>query len=577
MRFLLVEDDEDDYIIFSELCEDAFGDDCKLTWVSKYDEAVNAIESSEYDVFVFDNRLDKHLGLELIERVDRHYSCSPPVILLTGVNDRDTDIRAMKAGASDYLVKQDLTAQELERSIRYALQHKKDQDRLSRLAHYDSLTGLANRNCFYTKLEESIHQASRSGKLMALFLLDLDNFKYINDTQGHPAGDSLLLKVSMRIRQAMRETDLVARLGGDEFAVVASNLDDIGDVGQLAKNLIKTFDNSFNINEERVSMTTSLGVAIYPSDSNNVDELLKQCDMALYDAKRRGKNTYSFFDVDLDRAIRRRQKLQTDMSVALIENDFVLHFQPIIDSDSGEVVSAEALIRWQHPEKGLIPPDEFIPVAESSGFIVPLGNWVIERACEQKRQWKEQGLYDFPLAINLAANQFYNDKLLHLLNRAIKRHNLSYDSVILEITENTLMENTEDISERINKLHKSGFSFSLDDFGTGYSSLAYLKRFPVDKIKIDRSMVDGIPENKENSAICEAIISIGKAFGIKIIAEGVETQEQLEYLRDIACHQIQGYLISKPLNSSDFVAWVQQRSGQGWGHMFTHEPIQIQL
>lgn len=562
LKFLLVEDNENDYLVIRKLCEEAFSTSCEVFWISKYEDAIIAIKNGDYDIFLFGNHLGKHLGVELIESVNDYFVCPAPVILLTGANCRETDIRAMKAGASDYLIKQNLSAQDLERSVRYALQHKKDQDHLARLAHYDALTGLPNRNLFYTKLEECICQVDRAGKLLALFLLDLDNFKDINDTQGHPAGDDLLLKASVRIRQTMRETDTVARLGGDEFAVVASNLDNIADAGKLANNLISAFDRSFTLDDEQVSMTTSMGVAIYPADSTNVDDLLKQCDLALYDAKARGRNTYSFFDKSLDRAIHRRQQLQAEMTRALLDKDYVLHYQPIIDACSGEVTSAEALIRWQHPKKGLIPPDDFIPLAESSGFIVPLGDWVIEEACRQIQQWRTEGLRNFSVAINLAANQFCSDKLVHRLNSCIKKHQLTSDAISLEITESTLMENTTEISERITNLHQLGYAFSLDDFGTGYSSLAYLKRFPVNKIKIDRSMIDGIPNNKENSAICEAIISIGKAFGIKVIAEGVETLSQLEYLRDIGCHQIQGYLISTPLSSEDLVSWIKEHQHQ---------------
>ncbi|MEE8056579.1 MAG: EAL domain-containing protein [Pseudomonadales bacterium] len=559
INFLLVEDDEDDYVILSELCEEAFGSQCYLKWISSYDAAVIEIERNEYDLFLIDNRLGAHLGLELINCVINHYHCPPPVILLTGVDSHETDISAMRAGAADYLIKQGLTAQELERSVRYAIQHKKDQDRLTRLAHYDSLTGLANRSLFHNKLEGSINHAGRTGKLVALFLLDLDRFKDINDTLGHPAGDELLLKVSARIRQSMRETDTVARLGGDEFAVVATHLDNISDVGKLAKNLMATFSKTFILHNQPVPVRISMGVAIYPHDSGNVDELFKQGDLALYDAKEHGRDTFSFFNKGLDLAIRKRQYLQAEMATGIINGDFVLHYQPIVNVNNREVVSAEVLIRWKHPDKGLIPPDEFIPIAESSGFIVPLGDWVICEVCRQKQQWHKEGIADFPLAINLAASQFYSDKLLQLLNHCITECRLKPSDIVLEITENTLMKNTDDVSLRIKKLHEKGFSFSLDDFGTGYSSLAYLKRFPVDKIKIDRSMVDGIPDNTENSVICQAVISIGQAFGLKVIAEGVETHSQLQYLQSIGCHQAQGYFISRPLSSKDFSSWLQRK------------------
>jgi len=558
LKFLLVEDDEEGCAFVRHHCEEAFGRNCHIHWVMHSEDAIQELKEGDYDIVLFDDRSGKLQILDFLEHTHDIYAPAPPTILLTSENDFSIDREVMNAGVADCLMRQELTARVLERSVRYALQHKRDQDHLARLAHYDSLTGLANRSLFYTKLEECIRYVDRSGKLLALFLLDLDNFKDINDTQGHPVGDNLLLKASVRIRQAMRETDIVARLGGDEFAVVASNIDNIGDVGKLANNLISSLNDNFVLDKEKVSVTASMGVSVYPADSTSVDELLKQCDMALYDAKARGRNTYSFFDRNLDRAIHRRQQIQADMTDALINNHFVLHYQPIIDSGTGGVVSVEALIRWNHPENGLISPDEFIPVAETTGFIVPLGEWVIKEVCRQKSLWEKEGMDSFSVAINLAANQFSSDKLVHLLNQTLKQYGLRTDSISLEITESTLMENTEDLGVRINKLHGMGYSFSLDDFGTGYSSLAYLKRFPVDKIKIDRSMVVDVPKNKENSAICEAIISIGKAFGIKVIAEGVETETQLNYFREIGCHQIQGYLISRPLEADGLAVWLHQ-------------------
>lgn len=555
LRILLVEDDQDDYILTREILDEAFGQGHLLDWARSYSEALEAISLARHDVYLFDYRLGSHNGLDLIRRITGSHLYSSPVILLTGMESREVDMRAMEFGATDYLVKSQLCAPLIERSIRYAIEQKKTEQRLLKLAHFDPLTGLANRSLFHSRLEENIAHAKRVQDKLALLLLDLDHFKEINDSLGHPVGDVLLCKVGEQLSACIRETDIVARLGGDEFVIIATHLRDDENASNLAQRIIDAIKKGVELESQWLSTSTSIGIAIYPRDGTDADELLKNADLALYQAKDAGRGGYRFFDPQLNAQVQSRKALQKDLEKALQSQSLEVYFQPILDASSAQVVGAEALLRWRHPERGFIPPDVFIPIAESSGLIGSLGEWVLRNACTQHSKWREAGLPAIQIAVNISSVQFRRGDLVDSIANIIDESGIHPCFLDLEITESMLMEVGKPVRSLLHGLHALGVKLAIDDFGTGYSSLAYLKRFPVDKLKIDRSFVGDITNDPDDATIARAVISLGKSLNLVTVAEGVETKAQLEFLRREKCDQVQGYYFSRPIPGDEFCSW----------------------
>ncbi len=554
LKILLIEDDEDDYILTEELLDEVFGDQYKLEWVSTYDKAIEAVNANRHDICLVDYRLGIHTGLELIESVVTRGGDNAPFILLTGQNDRETDIAAMQAGATDYLVKQELTGPLVERSIRYAIKQKSVEKRLTSLAHYDPLTGLANRTLFHIKLQDGIANAKRSGNLLALLLLDLDHFKEINDTLGHPVGDALLQQVAKRLLDNSRETDTVTRLGGDEFAVIATHITLDKSVALVAKKLVKALAQPYQLDSELLQNSTSLGVALYPQHGEDQDSLLSHADLALYQAKNAGRNTFSFYDAQLDENMRKEKTLRQDLEAAIEQKQFELHLQPILTCN-GRLNSAEGLLRWNHPKQGWIPPDHFIPIAESTGLIVPLGELVLEMACDYIKSWGTQNNKPATLAVNISPAQLTDQRLLQIIDAA----NIDPSLVEFELTENILIEATDQQVQLLSLLHSKGVNIAIDDFGMGYSSLSYLKQLPVTKLKIDRSFIRGVDSSDDQAAIVRAIIMLSHALGLKVVAEGVETQSQANLLLKEGCELLQGFLFAKPMPIDAFNRWTDKQ------------------
>ncbi len=555
IKMLLVESNYHDYLLLKKMIEEAIGERCLLHRVSDIESAKIEIRDSQYDFFIFDNGDCKNIGLKLIDEVNAAYDFPPAIILISASWDRRADLRAMNAGADDYLVKSDLSPVLLEKSVRYALQHKQDEERLSKLAHYDSLTGLYNRSLFYNCLDNVISRASRNNVTFAVLMLDLDNFKIINDTLGHAAGDELLLKASARLRKCVRRSDDIARLGGDEFAVVAHQGSTPANWSALVEKLIQSFEDPFLIAGESVTISTSIGVSVFPEDSESRSELLKQADLALYHAKAMGRSTYAFFDSELDKSAKNRLSIIYELKKGLQENQLVLYYQPILDCDNQKLLSVEALIRWNHPKLGLMMPDYFIPLAETTGVIHKLGEFVVHCACKQHVAWKKAGMGEIVISVNISANQFKNKELSNNIINTVNSYQINPAHIGVEITETVLMDDMDLALKQLNRLSDFGIKLSLDDFGTGYSSLAYLRLFPTDNIKIDRSLISHIDTNQKEQAICSAIAAIGKALNMRVIAEGVETESQYQKLKSFQCGMVQGFHFSKPLSARNFQHW----------------------
>jgi diguanylate cyclase (GGDEF)-like protein len=416
------------------------------------------------------------------------------------------------------------------------------QEQISHMARHDALTNLPNRTLFREQLEQALRLAKRSDQL-AVFCLDLDHFKDINDSLGHPIGDALLKQVAHRLGECIGENDTVARLGGDEFAIVQFCSDsDAAAVAALASHIVEEVAAPYDIGGHQLVIGVSVGISLAPEDGKNPDELLKNADLALYRAKADGRGTYRFFEAGMDARAQARRLLELDLRLALQRHEFEVHYQPICDVASDEVVVFEALVRWNHAQRGLIAPANFIPLAEETGLIVQLGDWVLRRACMDAAGWSRK----VGVAVNLSPVQFKNPNLVLSVIAALQASGLPAHRLELEITESVLLQNSEGTLGILHELRTMGVKISLDDFGTGYSSLSYLRSFPFDKIKIDRSFVQELATRSDSMAIIRAVTGLGKSLGIATTAEGVETHAQLDLLRREGCTQVQGYLFSKP-------------------------------
>jgi diguanylate cyclase (GGDEF)-like protein/PAS domain S-box-containing protein len=426
------------------------------------------------------------------------------------------------------------------------------QARIWHLAHHDALTDLPNRVLFQDRLQQAVAQARRTGLLVAILFVDLDNFKDVNDALGHEFGDLLLKEVTLRLRECTRDTDTVARLGGDEFALIHAGLDRSEWAAKLAEKVLERLSEPFSLEGQEVHVSASIGVTICPLDHDDPNQIVKNADMAMYRAKNTGRANYQFYKEDMNLAFQARKALERDLRKALANGELDVFYQPQIDARRSLIVGAEALVRWPHPDRGMISPAEFVPIAEECGLIVPLGEWVLETACTQNKRWQDLGLPPVRVAVNLSAQQFLYRDLVASVVRALETSSLDRGYLELEITEGILMRETEVTISTLRRLTELGIQIAVDDFGTGYSSLAYLKRFPVNKIKIDRAFVTDITSDHGDAAIVGAVIGLAHGLGLTVAAEGVETFEQAAHLRARGCDELQGYYFGRPMTAGSF-------------------------
>ncbi|CAJ0773172.1 putative bifunctional diguanylate cyclase/phosphodiesterase [Ralstonia chuxiongensis] len=424
---------------------------------------------------------------------------------------------------------------------------------LAYLALHDNLTKLSNRVLLEDRLTQAIRTAEREKRRFALMFMDLDGFKAVNDVYGHHVGDLLLIDVAQRISARVRQQDTVARVGGDEFVVLAY-VDDPEDAGTLADALLEVVREPFMAGGHELRVSTSIGIAIYPGNGGNQHDLLTNADAAMYHAKGLGRNAYSFFEPSMNADVQQQLQLVQDLRRAVERNELVLHYQPKFNAPNGPIMGVEALVRWQHPQRGLVPADEFIPLAEKTGLIVPLGTWVLDEACHQMAQWHREGRTGWTVAVNLSALQFGHAALIDTVRDTLERHALDPRSLTLEITESTAMRDVDASLQILQQLDAMGVGISIDDFGTGYSSLLYLKRLPASELKIDRGFVRDLAHDTEDAAIVSAIVALGQTLNLRIVAEGVETAEQQAFLTRLGCHSLQGYLLGRPMTAESLSA-----------------------
>jgi len=674
IKVLLVDDDEDDYVMTRELLSEVGTGAFQLDWVFEYEEAIEAIERREHAVYLLDYRLGERSGLDIL-RSTSGKNLQSPMILLTGQGDEMVDIEAMKVGAADYLIKSQLTSDLLARSIRYAMERAKasqslreSEERYQRLvelspdaiivhtegkivfvngtavqllgatsseelvgrpftnlvpsesrvsgqnrinqslrenievpfaeeklvrmdgveiqveagavafiyenqpavqvvardisarklieeklihdAFHDALTGLPNRALFKEHLKLAVERAKKKDKfLFAVLFLDLDRFKNVNDSLGHAVGDELLVGIARRLESHIRPVDRVARLGGDEFAILLDGIEDPSDATRVAGRLQLELQLPFNIRGHDVFTSVSVGIAMSSTGYSGPDDVLRDADTAMYRAKALGKARYEIFDLEMHSRAVALLKLETDLRLAVERQEFIIQYQPIMKLGANRIHGFEALVRWQHPERGLLSPLEFIPIAEETGLIIPIGRWVLWEACRQTRIWQEEfpGCEELTLSVNYSGKQFMQPDVIEQVKLILADTGFNPCLLQLEITESAVIENTKTVTEMILQLRALGIRLSMDDFGTGYSSLSYLHNFPIQTLKIDRSFISNKGEAGDNE-IVRTIIMLARNLGLDVVAEGVETEEQLAYLQALDCEYGQGFLFDHPLD-----------------------------
>lgn len=685
LHVLLIDDDEDDYVVTRDMLSEIDGSVFKLDWVKTYGEALEAIRNNQHEVYLLDYRLGERNGLELLRETlgDRH---RPPIILLTGQGDREVDFEAMRAGAADYLVKSQLEPALLGRSVRYAVgrsqalqalrkseeryhrlvelspdaiilhaeglivfinsagtkllggdkaeqfiglpvitfvhrdslqsvkkritqiveeqtavpfieekfvrldgtevdvevaavpftyhdkravqvvarditERKKVEARLLHDAFHDALTGLPNRALFMEHLQQALERSKRSPKqLFAVLFLDLDRFKNINDSLGHPIGDKLLVSIAGRLETCLRQFDKVARFGGDEFAILLNGVEDASDAVRVAERLQEMLKKPFSLGGHDVFSSASIGIALGNEGYENPEEVIRDADTAMYRAKAQGKARHEVFDTDMHARVVALLKLENDLQRAVEREEFCVYYQPIVKIDAHEIFGFEALVRWQHPDYGIIQPSQFIPVAEETGLIVAIDRWVMKQACLQMQRWHElfPALPSLHLSVNFSGKQFTQPDFIEYVTQILEETSFNPHRLSLEITESAVIQNINAVTDMLMQLREIGVNLSMDDFGTGYSSLSCLHRFPIHSLKIDRSFIndEGRSEEKE---IVRTIIMLTKNMNMSAVAEGVESAEQLAYLKRLDCAYAQGYIFSPPLEPAQIEILLSQQ------------------
>ena len=581
-RTLLLVDDEEDVIASLErlLKYDGYN----ILHANSGRQGLEMLAKYNIGVVISDQRMPEMSGVEFLAQVKELYPETVRIVL-SGSADFDSVREAINQGAiykffSKPWDNEVLRVDVMEAFWRQELAHEKahllqeiqaangqlaqvnlelaaaveNKDaQIERIAHYDALTDLPNRILFLDRLDQELARAHRDNRMVAVMSLDLDRFKQINDSYGHPIGDQLLQAVAGRLTSQIRACDTVARTAGDEFGVVLTGLKATHDAAEVAQKLLDSFaHNPISVGDCEIFITLSMGISIYPVDGLNTTTLLKNAEAAQHQAKDEGRNNFQFYAGHMNASAWQRLNLETELRRAIEREEFMLYYQPKVDMDSEKIVGVEALLRWQSPERGLVTPGDFIPLLEETGLILPVGEWVLRAACKQARTWIAAGLPDVHIAVNLSTLQFRQPDFAGMVLGILTENGLdpALGAIELELTESLLMSNAEGAIDTLNKLHEAGIRFSIDDFGTGYSSLSYLKRFPISSLKIDQSFVHDLSSDRDDEAIVSAIIALGHSLGLSIIAEGVETTAQLAKLRKMGCNEIQGYLFSRPVSAA---------------------------
>ncbi|HET6383205.1 MAG TPA: EAL domain-containing protein [Armatimonadota bacterium] len=547
LRVLLVEDQPDDAdLIILELTRAGF--DAAWQRVETADEMLASLQAASWDIILSDHSMP-HFSSSGVLRLLEHTGVDTPCILISGAIGEEAAVSAMRSGASDYILKDNLArlGPAVERELREADVRRKRQqaeELVAHMAYHDPLTGLPNRSLFRDRFEQALVGARRRRRPMAVMFLDVDRFKNINDTLGHSVGDVLLQALADRLRQCMREDDTISRWGGDEFTLLFGDIARVEDAARIAQKILEVLKEPMDVSGNLLIVTASIGIAIYPSDGVDADILLRNADTAMYRVKERGGNHYQMYTAAMNATAFERLALETSLRYALERQQLVVHYQPQIDVHTEKIVGMEALLRWNHPDIGLLFPGQFIPLAEETGLIVPIGLWVLNTACAQNMAWQEAGLPRVRTAVNISVRQFQQRSLVDAVAVALSETGLEPGLLEIEVTEGVAFQASNFALTMLRDFKAMGIQTSIDDFGTGYSSLAALNRFAFDRLKIDQGFVRNVTTNSDEAAIATMIIALAKSLNRKVTAEGVETEDQLTLLRSRGCDEAQGYLFS---------------------------------
>ena len=552
INVLIVDDRPENLLALGEILSDS---ELNIIKAESGNETLALTLEHDFALIILDVQMPDMDGFEVAELLRGKKETSHiPIIFATAISKEQKYIfKGYDSGAVDYLFKPidpDIIVSKVRVFVELYRQRKLIEEQtlsLEQLAFYDPLTHLPNRTLFFDRFTQALSHAKRSKSIVALLSIDLDRFKKVNDSLGHDVGDLLLKEVSVRFSSFLRSGDTVARLGGDEFAIILSDNSTTYNVSIVAQKIIDTISEPFHLKNYTCSVGTSIGIAVYPSDGDDIEHLTKNADIAMYHAKNEGRNNYQFYSEDLNVNTIERMAFENELHKAIDNNEFILYYQPVYEAHTEKIVSMEALIRWRHPSRGLLLPGDFIPLAEETGYIKKIGIWVAQQACKQIKEWQKIGYEDIRVAINISAQQFSQNDGMKSISRIIQGEEISSGCLEIELTESCILENEDNAAETMQELRKFGIDHAIDDFGTGYSSLKFIKQLPINKIKIDRSFVKDITENKDDSAIVSAIIAMAHNLQLKVVAEGVETREQLEHLNNLGCNEIQGYFFSTPL------------------------------
>lgn len=575
MKLLLIDDNElDRQAIIRTFKKTEW--DITIAQASSANEGLAQFDCNDFDAVLLDYRLPDIDGMEVLQLLNKHPHNHAAIIILTGANaDDDLEREFIAAGAQDVLFKSEIVHKHLTRAITHAQarhllerQLQESHQRLRALAENDSLTGLANRYYFDESLRASIQRAKRHNEQLALLFLDLDNFKFINDGLGHTIGDLVLKEVANRLLQVVRAGDIVCRLGGDEFAVLAHNFDSEEAISQLSQRILEDLRRPIMIGTYENCISSSIGIATFPEAGDNAGDLLKAADMAMYRAKQDGRDNFQFFSAVMQAQMQERLRLEKELRALIPTDHFILFYQPIVDAQTFEICGAEGLIRWDHPERGILPPSEFISLAEEIGLISEIDSRSRFNACQQLADWRAQKLVndDFNMKFNVCAQLLTDEDLYQGIIDDLERTGLPGRCVSLEITESVLIENLQNTAHSLKKIRDYGVDIAVDDFGTGYSSMSYLKELPARTLKIDRKFVMGVPDNAADCRILRAMIVFAKSLDLIIVVEGVETREQARICRDYGADLLQGYLFSKPLSPMAFEQLLRTHNAQEWSN-----------
>lgn len=564
LNILLVEDNPGDIRLVRELLDADRSERFALVTADRLDSALAILDSQDITAILLDLQLPDGDGLDTLLKIHAN-APGIPIVVLSNIADESLAVRSVQQGAQDFLVKGYVDAHQLTRSLRYAIERKRMEESLNHLAHHDSLTGLANRKQFYDSLKNAIALTRRQGGQLALLLLDLNDFKPINDTLGHHVGDLVLQGVAQRLRECVRETDCVARIGGDEFTMILTGIHDEEDAVAATRKIIESMERPFFGDGRSLYVNASIGISIYPTDADNLESLVRNADVAMYQAKAEvgAQNAYRFFSSNMNVRASEERELQAELSQALARGEFVINYQPQVDVKSGCINGMESLLRWQHPQRGLLLPGQFMSVLESSALILEVGEWVLRTACAQGRIWRDITGARLTLSVNLASRQLLHDNFAGQLSVILDESGLEPQCLELDIPEHALWEDEERAFEQITKLNRLGVRLALDNFGNGRASFYYLRKFPFHAIKLDRRLTQEASVTANGADLARAVIQVAHVFRMKGLAGGVETAAQLDTLRNLAYDDAQGYLYCHPLPSE--AATEMLRYGQHLG------------